>query len=306
MSLFCYDSREAYNGCLTLYSVQERTQRGDYKLSLSSGEFAKHKSKTSVGCRTRQHKLQKSNLPNVRVEKVNDLACNFDGSFVGYVSRSGKVVISEEKRNINDIFHLLKSANSNIVKKIWSRDVTWTACYDILSSLYSLNLNYTNVNDFSLSEHDWPLLQSKDSGEFKTSSFSIISAPENDAWTLIEEEDVSSEDWELISSIIVEDSKSNSAMIDGYNTSLLTEENLSKYREEITQESVSAKCSMKRSYRDALITTDSETQITNNTSRPIKHTTSSRWSPQYNIISISSNRVDRIYSKRNPTVDNGM
>ena len=277
MSSFCYDSKDAYNGCLSLYSISERIQHGDGKV-ISCPILARHKYRMAKRRRVIQSKLQKHNLPVLPEEKITDLVCNFDGSFIGYESRAGKVIISRD----------------DVVMRIWSRDLSWTGCNDKVSTLLSLNMQYSNYHDsFALNDHIWPSLQCAGSVHVKTDSFSIISALEDDNWSVIENElsaVVYNDEWELVSSTECEESK-NSIIDMSFDSNILCKENLSKCTGATNQELASDKHSMKRSYLDALITVKSDALIKTNVTKSMTYSVLLKWKPRYAI-----NDVSRIHS----------
>jgi hypothetical protein len=183
-------SQEAYNGCLSLFSREERQQRGDIHLfiSLSSTKrlFApgryhewkeyqqSHGSQAmGKGFGAYLHELKKKfensqnsdQLPRPNVESVNDIIATTSDEiefFSSPIIENSKILVVEDPRSFHSLRESFQQFPSEFVTQIWMMQETWGACYDILSSLRASghhSITLTFIFDPISDPSSWPTLQ---------------------------------------------------------------------------------------------------------------------------------------------------
>ena len=273
-----YTSKDAYNGCLSLYSAEERRQRGGvvymrFDAIVSNESCASYK--------------VKSNVPILNFESVLseiESARKPHDEFCGHTPLRGNVLVVAEWREINNLEKEFPSMCRLFIRKVYSRNMSWTASCDLIRSYLSSHgtrsLNSLNIADVT----NWPPInESKVSQQFNLDDGEKESVTD-DEWTRVNSDDFqgqSDEGWEILTVASSSNSIDDHVVVsapEGHN------------REHNRQRN-------KISYKDALLASQGQPQARtcSYSSNGTKPSTSRTWSPTIQIQPVLKRRAGREY-----------
>mmetsp|Transcript_45273 Transcript_45273/g.99004 ORF Transcript_45273/g.99004 Transcript_45273/m.99004 type:complete len:469 (+) Transcript_45273:24-1430(+) len=176
-----YTSRDAYNGCLSLFSEAERLHRGGQivmrfsvdgytgpKMMMGGMAFRdliRHSKETRELIAEESAKRAPVQLETVS-EMVNDpflcqdyVASHHHLSQFSNRRLSDKISVIEDDRDFELICSLFKGFDENLLGKIWNSQLNWVTCCDILKSLQLSHSGTILTFEFVLDSIEWPPLQ---------------------------------------------------------------------------------------------------------------------------------------------------
>lgn len=206
-----YTSRDAYNGCLSLYSLKERQERGDVLLyGLVFHSSSGTRKVIGKGFSAHVHELRKSflesqyvdPLPSLNVESVDDIIATSDEIelYSPPMIDNTKIQVIEDDRSFDTLRDHFKQLPLEFVTHVWMGQETWGACYDILSTLRASDHNsftFTFIFDPISDPMSWPTLQYAYPRFFVSMSRSRSNS--NRSILLLRESDVDSHNHDIIS-----------------------------------------------------------------------------------------------------------
>mmetsp|Transcript_14393 Transcript_14393/g.21575 ORF Transcript_14393/g.21575 Transcript_14393/m.21575 type:complete len:329 (+) Transcript_14393:62-1048(+) len=211
-----YTSRDAYNGCLTLFSQEDRIHRGhiiprvEHKYNPNPIDRMRE-----VKSRIQDHKhylqeLKKQDalrLPMVMMETVEDIivdAVLYDDvmqCFDTLPEMNSKIIIKTDTQNIENFYEAFPHIDKSVLLNIWRIHMSFGTCYEVMRSLISshrTNIAFT----FSIDSMYWPPLQPQ--MKLSIAGFPRPLTPSSScSWTHIGDDKSSQSDnddtWEIIS-----------------------------------------------------------------------------------------------------------
>lgn len=181
------DSREAYNGCLSLYSKEERILRGyiSYSTIFHDNNTITRNIKTGyIGKRFKEYlynqKIEYNSTSSSSLSSLNNklIKTNDDDLddlieigrnendyykahylFICDENSLSKIQVLEDPRTFDNLSKVFKFLPVDFVTFVWSTQDTWGACYDILSTFNS-NDHHSFSFNFTYDPVSWPTLQS--------------------------------------------------------------------------------------------------------------------------------------------------
>lgn len=208
-----YTSQDAYNGCLSLFSFEERQQRGDTSIYLCGYNsqnklFAKiNLSEKVIGKNFGAHLYElkkyflesqrRSQLPTLNHESVNEIIATSDEAYEFYSSTimdNTKIQIIEDPRSFDTLRKCFTHLPLDFVSHVWMGQETWGACFDILSTLRPDDHNsftFTFTFDPISDPASWPTLQHAYPRLYVNMSRSI--SPSVHSFALLRESEVDSQ-----------------------------------------------------------------------------------------------------------------
>ena len=185
MSIFVFTSKDAYNGCLSLFNNEERAHRGYICIQ-------KHISTAVVADASPERPAK---LPRLAVENEET-----DGFYLIVTDKqkspTNKICVSADHRDVDDLIFAFPSIDPSQINSVWETQRSYGACFDVLSSLLSHHAALQfNADTCSFVSDNWPAL---DSGVTVAMSRLSFSSDNHSDWSVVEHHSDAELDWELI------------------------------------------------------------------------------------------------------------
>lgn len=192
MSIFLFTSKDAYNGCLSLFSREERAHRGYICLP----KRAVVESVAEVASPERPAKL-----PRLAVDhEVTDAGFYMIFADISKSSsHSNKISVSADYRDLDDLLLAFPTIDPSQVNAVWETQRSYGACFDVLSSLLShYSALQLRADTCSFVHDNWPALERSVTCAMSRLSFS---SDGHSDWSLLDHHSESEHDWEIIEAI---------------------------------------------------------------------------------------------------------
>lgn len=178
MAAFTYTSQDAYNGCLSLFSAEERAHRSGVaflELEITESRKILFQQKLLEYKIEQQKRIDEegNRLPRLACESVSDIIDEslyiedyhtVRNSLDSWIPSNGvgKIRVCCDDRDFDDLRLMFPAIHRDLLQTIWALDLSWITCRDILSALLLSNAT-TIALSFTLDLNDdvnWPTLNS--------------------------------------------------------------------------------------------------------------------------------------------------